>query len=214
MALQFGAFQIDHARRLLSSGGQALHLTPKAFDLLWLLAESAPRVVTKAEIHARLWRGGAVTDATLTGLVKEIRRTLTDCGADAPVIRTVHRIGYAFEAGVMRPPAVADGGHWLIAGRRHIVLKPGENIIGRDPAAEVQIDHVTISRRHARLTVQATQAVLEDLGSKNGTSLRGKPLEGPVTLCSGDEFICGELVITYRRTNVAAPTATMMGRID
>jgi len=212
MALQFSSFQIDYERRLASNGAQMLHLTPKAFELLWLLAESAPRVVTKVEIHDRLWRGGAVTDATLVGLVKEIRRALEDSGADAPVIRTAHRIGYAFEAGAIatQPLAAADGGHWLVVAGRDIALKPGENIIGRDPAAEVQVDHATISRRHARITVQAEQVVIEDLGSKNGTSLHGELLDGAATLCNGDDFVCGQLVITYRKANASAPTATVV----
>jgi DNA-binding winged helix-turn-helix (wHTH) protein len=214
MALQFGSFEIDHARRRLSNGTQAPHLTPKSFELLWLLAEAAPRVVTKAEIHAQLWPGGAVTDATLVGLVKEIRRTLHDGSANAPIIRTVHRVGYALEASITQPTSVARDGHWLIAGNRSIALKPGENIIGRDPAAEVWIDHVTISRRHARITVHATHAAIEDLGSKNGTSLHGKRLKGAVVLCSGDEFVCGQLVIAYRQTDASVPTATVMGRIS
>ena len=63
---------------MLLATGEPVHLTPKAFDLLSLLVEAAPRVVPKREIHERLWRGGVVTDATLVGLVKEIRRALDD----------------------------------------------------------------------------------------------------------------------------------------
>ena len=41
----------------MRENGAALHLTPKAFDLLALLIAAAPRVVPKAEIHERLWPG-------------------------------------------------------------------------------------------------------------------------------------------------------------
>ena len=76
--MRFGAFALDTTRRELSRDGAAVHLTPKAFDLLALLAAEAPRIITKTELHARLWSGTFVSEATLTGLVKEIRRALDD----------------------------------------------------------------------------------------------------------------------------------------
>ena len=79
---RFGTFELDSQRRQLRRGEQDLHLTPKAFDLLSLLIDAAPRVVPKSELHQRLWPSGVVTDATLVGLVKEIRRVLE--GASAP----------------------------------------------------------------------------------------------------------------------------------
>ena len=97
MSLRFGLFTLDSDRRQLThrESGE-LHLTPKAFDLLALLVAEAPRVVRKGELHERLWPGTFVSDATLVGLVKEIRRTLDDRDADAPLIRTAHGVGYAF----------------------------------------------------------------------------------------------------------------------
>ena len=50
MAL-FGSFEFDAARRQLSREGREVHLTPKAFDLLKVLLEAAPRVVPKGELH-------------------------------------------------------------------------------------------------------------------------------------------------------------------
>ena len=82
--------------------GDAIHLTPKAFDLLGLLLESAPRVVPKGELHERLWSGTFVSDATLAGLVKELRRALNHPSSDGPVIRTSHGVGYAFSGAVER----------------------------------------------------------------------------------------------------------------
>ena len=67
MAARFGSFELDPQRRQLSREGQVQHLTPKAFDLLWLLVEASPRVVPKSEIHQALWPAGVVTDATLAG---------------------------------------------------------------------------------------------------------------------------------------------------
>jgi len=51
------------------------------------------------EVHLtrqRLWSGTFVSDATLVGLIKEVRRALDDRKANAPLIRTAHGVGYAF----------------------------------------------------------------------------------------------------------------------
>src|SRR5262245_54473325 len=110
---RFGTFELDSQRRQLRRGMEDLHLTPKAFDLLSLLIDAAPRVVPKSELHQRLWPAGVVTDATLVGLVKEIRRVLEDTNPEAPLIRTAHRVGYAFDAPITRSPQAAPRlSHW------------------------------------------------------------------------------------------------------
>lgn len=211
MTARFGSFELDSQRRQLSRTGQLLHLTPKSFDLLLMLVEAAPRVVRKAEIHEHLWPSGVVTDATLASLVKEIRRALESDPAQPPMIRTVHRVGYALDVPVTRAAPALGGEHWLLAGGRRMALAQGENIIGRDPGAQVWLDHATLSRRHARLTVHPGFAVLEDLGSKNGTHVDGNPLDGPATLHSGASFACGQLQFTYHQPGIIAPTASVMG---
>lgn len=98
MVARFGSFTLDSdQRRIVGAEGEA-HLTPKAFDLLRLLIRYAPRVVSKAEIHAALWPDTFVSDAALIVLIKEIRRALSDRDASSPIVRTVHRVGYAFRA--------------------------------------------------------------------------------------------------------------------
>ena len=96
MIARFDEFTLDVDRRQLSRLGVDVHLTPKAFDLLALLIDQAPRVVHKAELHERLWPGTFVSDATLVGLVKELRRALEARDSALPLIRTAHRVGYAF----------------------------------------------------------------------------------------------------------------------
>ena len=67
----------------------------------------------------------------------------------------------------------------LIWGNREVALAPGENLFGRDEDAVVWIDDALVSRRHARIVIDETGAVLEDLGSKNGTYLRGRESRPP-----------------------------------
>ena len=130
MAVQFGPFTLDAARRHLLREGEVVHLTPKAFDLLLLLVNEAPQVINKRELHERLWPATFVSDATLVGLVKELRRALHDRDDHAPVIRTVHRVGYALcpevHAGAR---ARARVWHWLVfRGRRSAVRQRAASV--------------------------------------------------------------------------------------
>ena len=53
-------------------------------------------------------------------------------------------------------------------GERFILDIP-EVTIGRDPNCEVFLNDRTVSRRHAHLSIQGGRAIIEDLGSLNGT---------------------------------------------
>jgi DNA-binding winged helix-turn-helix (wHTH) protein len=72
MVMHFGPFTLDSDRRQVFRDGTVAHLTPKAFELLTSLVTAAQRVVSKRELHDRLWPGTFVSDATLAGLVKEL----------------------------------------------------------------------------------------------------------------------------------------------
>jgi len=51
-------------------------------------------------------------------------------------------------------------------------------------------------------------AILDDLGSRNGTFVRGERLSGPARLGDGDEFKLGSVPFTFRvsRTTTSAET--------
>ena len=140
MAVRFGDFALAADSRRLTRGGEDLHLTPKAFDLLLLLVDCAPRVVSKAEFHRRLWPDSFVADTTLVGLVKEVRRVLGDTDGAAPIIRTVARVGYAFAAPLSPAdqPAAASR-HWLVADGQSFPLALGVNEVGREPAVRQSV---------------------------------------------------------------------------
>jgi DNA-binding winged helix-turn-helix (wHTH) protein len=196
---RFGPFTIDVARRRLTRGPEELHLTPKAFDLLRLLVHEAPRVMTKRELHERLWPDTFVTDASLVELVKEIRRALDDHDREAPVVRTVHRVGYSLCLDVRHgAPAAAPSRHWLLVRGRRVALGPGQNTVGRDPSVDVCLDDAAVSRRHARLVVDGLDAWLEDLGSKNGTTIGGMPVQEKTRLSDGDQLAFGGIAALYR----------------
>ncbi len=211
IAARFSGYRLDGAARRLTRDGADVHLTPKAFDLLCLLVDAAPRVVPKAELHERLWPDSYVSEATLTGLVKELRRAL-DAPGPSSYIRTAHGVGYAFaaDAGGHGAPS-SDARHWLLVSGRSIVLAAGENLIGRDPRAAVCLDYAGVSRRHARVVLDADGATLEDLGSKNGTRLGDAPVTTAVALRDGDSIRVGPEVIVYRKSEEGATTETQLG---
>ncbi|HVY67139.1 MAG TPA: FHA domain-containing protein [Gammaproteobacteria bacterium] len=199
-------------RRKLRRDGADVHLEPKAFELLSLLIDARPRVVTKAELHERLWPRGVVSDATLVALVKDVRHALDDRDRSNPLIRTVHRVGYAFEPRIESTesrPAM----HWLVTSDRRLALTSGDNVVGRTAQAEVWIDHSTVSRQHARIVVDGTSARVEDLASKNGTTVGGSRLTGSVALRDGDPIAFGAVQLTYRCMDANPSTVTQLGTV-
>jgi DNA-binding winged helix-turn-helix (wHTH) protein len=202
--IRFGSFTLDSDTRQLTGPGGDVRLTPKALDLLVWLARDRPRVVAKRELLARIWPGTHVVDANLNVLVGELRRALGDDSREPLYIRTVHGVGFAFAAdaavlGSSSPHAAALR-CWLVWDQRRFVLAEGANSIGRDPRCDVWVDASRVSREHARITVDGATgaAVLEDLGSTNGTVVGRKGVAGPVTLADGDVLEIGSVELTFR----------------
>ncbi len=79
------------------------------------------------------------------------------------------------------------------------------------PGAVLWLDSPTVSRRHARIVVSGENATLEDLGSKNGTFLRGQSVTSAVPVENGEEFRVGSVSIILRVYRGAEPTATNRG---
>ena len=211
--IRFGSSELDAGRRRLLHEGRETHLTPRAFDLLMVLVDAAPRVVPKRELHERLWPRVAVSDWTLFSLIKELRRALGDSDRTSPLIRTVSRVGYAVDAALERAPRRRRGRQWLVIDSTRFGLVVGENVVGRDPDAEVALDDATVSRRHARIVVTDGGAVIEDLRSKNGTSVGGARVRERVALCDGDEIAFGDLVALYRESKTGQSTVSRASRV-
>ena len=215
MKYRFGRFVIDGDTRQLLSGGDEIHLSPKAFELLTILVANRPKAVSKQELLNRMWPSTFVEETNLAGLVAEIRRALDD-SATAPVfVRTVHRFGYAFQGSVTevahnatpaapRPEVV----YWLVSPSRQIRLVPGENVVGRDPETSIWFDLPGISRYHARIIIEGDRVIVEDLGSKNGTRVRGDLITARTNLADGDEIRFGSMNLTFRVWTSAGSTAS------
>lgn len=84
-------------------------------------------------------------------------------------------------------------------GTKH-VLKAGEMIIGRSSQAQLQIDHESVSRRHARIVLTESGVLLADLGSTNGTYVNDEPVQER-TLAHGDLLKVGRTILKYLSTD-------------
>ena len=190
MKYEFGNVRVDASARTASVSGLPVHLTRKAFDLLLLLLERPQTVVSKDEIYERLWPDTFVTESGLQTLIYEIRHAIDDHRSGRSWIRTVRGLGYSFAGHVLvdalppderRPTYPAA---WLTNAATSFPLYIGENVIGRASDNPVEVQHPTISRRHACIAI-GESVTLEDLGSKNGTWLDDERVTARRTLDDG-----------------------------
>ena len=76
----------------------------------------------------------------------------------------------------------------------------GPVVIGRSPGADIVVGDDFVSGRHARVMLAGDEAVLEDLGSTNGTLLNGQRISIPQPLRPGDTIDVGAVRIKVERS--------------
>lgn len=212
MPLRFGEFSLDEERRQVLRGTEPVSLEPKAYELLSLLLSRRPKALSKAQIRDALWPSTYVSDTTVAGAVADVRSALGDDARRPRYIRTLHGFGYAFCGTVEgeRPPdsGPIDSRPGLFWAGREIPLSDGEHLIGRDESCVVRSRSTRVSRRHARIVVRGARAVIEDLGSRNGTLVGGRRIEGPVELHGGDTIGVGPEKIVFLGPGETGSTVT------
>ncbi len=210
MRVRFGECVFDREARELRRGGDAVPLSPKAFDLLCLLIEERPRPITQARLRDALWPDTSVGYTSLARVVSEARRAVGDSARGAAIIRTVPRFGYAFAGSVLAEPnePIAAPGCALVADDREYALGGGPSLVGRGPECAVRLPSTQVSRVHARLTVEGRRALLEDQESKNGSWVNGARISEPTALADGDEVMFGTYRLVFRRIEALASTRT------
>lgn len=201
-AFRVGEWLVEPSLNRISNDEISVRLQLKVMDVLVCLAERAGEVVTRQEIIDRVWATEYIADNTLTHAIAEIRAALGDDAREPRYIETIPRRGYRMIAPVAPFDAdrVQSGGSvfWLTGAGVELVLHQGENLIGRVPDAHIRIKSPKISRRHARITVNGESAVVEDLGSKNGTFVGGVRVDGPTPLGHADQIRLGQLAALLR----------------
>jgi DNA-binding winged helix-turn-helix (wHTH) protein len=213
MSLSFGEFELDQESRQLLRSGRPVPLERKAFELLSLLVERRPRALSRAQIRDVVWPAVFISESSINQAVNEIRRALEDDAGRPRFIRTLRGFGYAFcgearDTTEARRSAASRALPRLVWGDRILSLTVGENLLGRNEGAAINLDAASVSRRHARIMVEGLRATLEDLGSKNGTRLNGERVRGPRELHDGDAVRVGEVQLLFRSLPFDRSTAT------
>jgi len=96
---------------------------------------------------------------------------------------------------------------WVYVGQElsaKLAIEHGEYIIGRDPNCHISIDADQISRHHARLTFNAFELVIEDLGSSNGVFIEGVQVQLPTRVRLDQEVQIGAARLYIRLRDDAA----------
>ena len=198
----------------ISHDGREVRLRPRAMDVLIVLAFAAGKLVAKRDLIDQVWRTEFVGDHALTQVIAELRSALGDDARNPSFIENIPRRGYRMVAAVMPVAESVHSGRGvsmpfkLETDHGSHPLIQGQNVIGRTDDADISINKTEVSRCQAVITVQGTSAVIEDLGSKNGTFLNGRQLDGPAALNNGDEIWIGRSVSRMRFLIEGEPTKT------
>lgn len=151
-----------------------------------------------------------LADVDATQMVQPADRTQMAVTVTCPVCGVANQAGeeYCVDCGFLLSSTPVDVAEEAapealpklvdIATGREFLLKPGENIVGRQDA-DVLLPHPTVSRKHAKLTVADGHYVLEDLESANGTFVTGAKIEPgqQVHVQSGTEISFGSAVLRF-----------------
>jgi hypothetical protein len=112
--------------------------------------------------------------------------------------------GYGDPAQGYAPPAVQSGPRQLNAtlhlddgSNRTYNLKQGGNVVGRGQEADFRLPDTGVSRRHLEITWDGHSAMLADLGSTNGTTVNGTPVQ-TWQLAEGDVVRIGHSSLVFR----------------
>jgi DNA-binding winged helix-turn-helix (wHTH) protein len=224
---------VEPSLNRVSRGGEVHRLEPKLMDLLMLLATARGAVLSKEQIIDAVWSRRFVGDSVLSRSIAELRGILGDDAVVPRYIESIHKRGYHVVCEVVdesgqpfgeerrSAPARGPAGQVAQSGKptegstcalewrgRAIPLNEGENLLGREPGALFRFVTTQVSRLHARILVRGCHAVLEDLGSKNGTFLRGARVTSPTPLVDGDEICIGGEVLVVRYCVLEGSTAS------
>jgi serine/threonine protein kinase/pSer/pThr/pTyr-binding forkhead associated (FHA) protein len=85
------------------------------------------------------------------------------------------------------------------------VLTPGDYVMGRSAECELRFEADLVSRKHAMLTINFEHALVEDLGSSNGTFVNGQPIKECTRLWPNQKIQLGAATVELHRVKTVPP---------
>jgi len=96
--LKYGKLTLDYEKRVVWYNNNKIDLTPKEFELLWLMAANPNRVFTKAHLLDKIWDSSFYgDDNTVTVHIRKLREKIEADPSKPVFIKTVWGTGYKFE---------------------------------------------------------------------------------------------------------------------
>jgi predicted ATPase/DNA-binding winged helix-turn-helix (wHTH) protein len=155
LVYEFGAWEVDLARRELRKRGDAVPLGSRAFAIFAVLLQSAGKLVTKDELMVRVWPGAIVEENTLEVHISSLRKAL---GPDRGTLKTSFGRGYRLQ-GDWTIRQENPSGDSVVLGPPRMSVKPfltnlpaaAPDVIGRT-AALLQLRELLCTYRAITLT--------------------------------------------------------------
>jgi Tol biopolymer transport system component/DNA-binding winged helix-turn-helix (wHTH) protein len=169
---RFGDFELDLGAYQLRRAGEAVRLEQQPMDLLALLVQRQPHLVTRAEIIERLWGTETFVDADagINTAVRKVRKALQDSASSPRFIERVPGKGYRFVAAATSAqpnvslPAASRRRLWLagVAALLVLLVASGAFMISRPAAPAASALAVPLTRfkgveREPTLSPEGTQ---------------------------------------------------------
>ena len=109
-SIAFGPFVLDRGDERLVGPEGPIRIGHRAFYLLCVLIDRRGALLTKDQLFDSVWGNVIVSEATLTSVIKELRRALGDDAKQPRYVRSIYGRGYRFIAEVRPVDRPADSG--------------------------------------------------------------------------------------------------------
>ncbi len=96
-SVQFGNVEVDFEGRVATVGGQEVHLSPKAYEVLRVLVEHKGRIQSREALLDEVWKYRPAPETrAIDKVITELRDKLESDARKPKHILTVHGLGYKF----------------------------------------------------------------------------------------------------------------------
>jgi len=190
---EFGQYRLDAVGRVLFRNGERLDLTPKAIDVLIVLAQATGNPVSKQELLERVWKGVIVSDSSLTFHISMLRRSL-----GGGYIETLPKRGYRFAGAISRSDPSSAAEQSAIRSLAVLPLASLTRGVSARRFADAMTEAVIMSLAQLReLRVASRTSVLQYRGSRRTLPQIGAELKV-------DALVEGAVQLEGRRVRINA----------